>query len=160
MRVPITNDEMRDAIQEVHVALPKYQLTPETMPQTVRIYRETLLPYDREAVQGGAKLGLRTWDKFPTPKAWRESTSEWIKRNRVNVEYRGKQDPSGRDICCRKCSSVAMPAWLRSPDGSEISRLIAPCDPVKHDMADLIVPYPDNFLAWDDRPIEPWSKTA
>ena len=72
-RLPITLDEMSAAIAELHATLPKFGLTTENAPVVARAYREALMPLDREAVAGGAKLGLRLWDKFPPPKAWRGS---------------------------------------------------------------------------------------
>ncbi len=147
-RIPITPDEMRDAIQDMHLTLPKYQLTAETMPRTVQLYREALLPYDGEAVRGGADILRRTADKFPAPAAWRTAIQEWVKRNRASIERKGEQDAQGRDIVCKKCRSVGKWAWLKRPDGTEFQRMVAFCDPAKHEMGELIVPMPENFLEW------------
>lgn len=153
---PITADEMRDAIQEMHTALPKYQLTPETMPQTIRVYREGLLPYDREAVFGGGKLLRRTADKFPSPASWRNAIHEWIRHNRITNtrEEETQRDGEGRAIVCRTCRSVALTAWLARANGSEYFRLIAPCDPSRHANGDRITLYPDNFIEWADQSLD------
>lgn len=151
---PVSIDDMRDAIQEMHAALPKYQLTPDTMPQVVRVYRDALLPYDREAVSGGGRLLRRTADKFPSPASWRNAIHEWIKHNRI-VTVRDEdvpRDAEGHAIICRTCRSVARSAWLRRADGTEYSRLIAPCTLERHARGERVTGAPDNFVRWDERP--------
>lgn len=147
-RLPITPDEMHDALMHLNTVLPKFGLTTGNTPTVVRSYRDALLPYDGEAVRGGAKLGTRTWDKFPTPKAWRDMISEWIRHNRI-VQPQAEdvqRDGEGRAIICRTCRSVALTAWLRRADGSEYFRLIAPCDESRHHTGDQITRYPENFI--------------
>lgn len=162
-RLPVTADEISDAIYELHAVLPKFGLGPETMPKLIRLYREALTPYDGEAVRGGAKLLTRTAERFPTPAAWREAVREWIKRNRTTLERHGATDSDGRDVVCPTCRSVPRWAWLRMhvtpfslprPEGAlmvvgdAIMRCIAACDPSRHQPGDCITPVPENFIEW------------
>ena len=146
--LPISLDEMRGALQDVHSIVPKYGLTPESLPRIVQLYREALLPYDAEAVRGGSKLLMKTAEKFPTPSKWLEAIHEWAKRNRVRIEYKGEQDAQQRDIVCRVCKSVGKLAWLTRADGEEVERRVAFCDPDLHNVGDLYTPQPENFIEW------------
>lgn len=148
MHIPIALDELRDAIQLLHQAVPKFGLTAETLPQVVRVYREALEDFDKETVNGAVKMILRSSEKFPTPSLWRATCKDWLKHNRVQQEWKGAQDRDGRDIACRTCRSVARFAVLVRSDGTEYTRFIAPCDPERHSQGELIVPRPENFVTW------------
>lgn len=157
IRVPITADEMLTVLTEVNSVLPKYALTESLeAARIVRLFREALLPYDGEAVRGAMKIGLRTWEKFPAPAVWRTAVHEWIKHNRPPLASTEDvpRDGEGRAIICLTCRSVARSAWHRRHDGTEYSRLIAPCNPERHSAGERLTPMPDNFLAWDDRTAE------
>lgn len=149
MHLPITLDQMRDEIQTMHAALPRFGLTPETLPQLVRVYREALEHFDRDAVAGAGKMLRRSSDKFPSAAKWCATAAEWVKHNRVHQEWHGEQDDRGRAVVCRVCRSVARLAVLARADGSHVSRLIAPCDPERHSRGSGgIVPLPENFVRW------------
>lgn len=161
IRVPITSDEMLVALVDVNTVLPKYALDdPTEAARIVRLFREALTPYDGEAVRGAAKLGLKTWERFPSPAAWRTVIHEWIRHNRTTIQRDEltQRDSDGNAVICKTCRSVARSTWLRRLDGSEYSRLIAPCDLSRHQPDDRVTHSPENFLAWDDRtPDQHWA---
>lgn len=162
LRLPVTHDEMRDAIQAMHLAVPKYGLTGDTMPQVVRIYREALEGFDGDAVRGAAKMLLRKIEKFPTPNMWHDACRDWLKHNRPVMERQPEVDSDDNDIACRICRAVPRWAWLKMhptpfsaalPDDrtmyaeGAIMRRIAPCDADRHHGGPY-VPKPENFLGW------------
>ena len=170
MRMPVTLDELRDCISQINLACPKFGLTTENLPQTVRVYREALEDYDGEAVRGGMRLLLKNITRFPSPSTWRESCSTWCKHNRITLERQPETDSDGNDIVCRICRSVGRWAVLRMEfhpkfslpmteprrreDGTPLApgetlRRIAVCDPERHHTPHGITSLPANFLRWD-----------
>lgn len=165
-RIPVTSDEMREAIEQVHLALPKYGLTNGAIPQLVRVYREALEGFDGETVRGAAKMLLKSAEKFPSPSLWRETCITWLKHNRIVLERQPEVDRDGNDIVCPVCRSVARWAILkmfaftpgvprRTHEGialadGETLRRIAVCDPDRHHTPHGITPLPPNFLRWEN----------
>ena len=149
--IPVSTDDVAKALEELNTALPKFGLTAEKLPATVRIYRSGLTDFDRETLTGAVQIILRTCDHFPTLKLLRETCRTWLKHNRTVTEWKGEQDGLGRDIACRVCRSVGRFAVLERADGSQFVRCIAPCDPERHHGAQPIVPMPPNFVQWYER---------
>lgn len=149
--MPVSTDDVARALEELNTALPKFGLTAEKLPATVRIYRSGLTEFDRETLMGAVQMILRTCDHFPTLKLLRDTCRTWLKHNRVVSEWKGEQDGLGRDIACRTCRSVGRFAVLVRTDGSEFVRCIAPCDPQRHSPGELVVPVPENFVQWYER---------
>jgi hypothetical protein len=164
MRTLITFDELRDEIQAMHLALPRFGLTADTMAGLVRVYRDTLGVFDLEAVHGGAGLIRREATKFPSPASWHDAIRTWLKHNRIQPEYAGEVDADGNDIVCRTCRSVARWAILKmnvtpfsSPmkeprEGMELGytrRRIAVCNSERHHTSHGVTSLPENFVAWE-----------
>lgn len=164
MRMPVTYDEMRDAIQALHTAVPRFGLTADSLPQVVHVYRDTLDSFDGEVVRGAGKMLLRSQAKFPSPSVWRDACTEWLRHHRIVLGREPETDAAGRDIVCRTCRSVPRWAILRmvSHVGSlpqtapkfgcdhlgEVMRCLAVCDPDRHHTPHGLTPLPDTFLRW------------
>ena len=148
MHVPATHDEIGAAIERLNSAVPKFGLTPQTLPQVVRVYREALEGYDRETVDGAAKMLIASCEKFPTPSLWRKACIEWLRHNRIRVEWKGEEDRDGNTVACRRCKSFGRYATMLRADGTEYQRMIALCNLDRHSPGDLIVPMPENFVRW------------
>lgn len=148
MYEPVSVEDVSRALQELNTALPKFGLSPENLPATVRIYRSGLTDFDRETLDGAVKMILRTRDHFPTLKLVRETCREWLRHNRIQVEWKGEEDRDGHTITCRRCKSYGRLAVMLRVDGVEYRRMIAPCDPDRHSPGDLVVPMPENFVRW------------
>lgn len=161
--MPVTLEEVQQCIERLHLIVPKYGLTSITMPQTVRVYRETLESFDGECVKASVGLMLKSVEKFPTPHVWREACLVWLKHNRIFIEREPETDSDGNDIVCRVCRSRArwavlalLPTPFSAPmtarrvdcDPGETLRRIAVCDASRHHTTHGVVTLPENFVRW------------
>lgn len=151
MPLPLTLPEMVAALADMTAAFPKFRTNPEDADRTAKVFHEVLRDFDREAIHGAGTLYRKTGEKFPTPKQWRDSATEWLRRNRTSVwaTDHATTDRDGRDIVCRECRSVGRWALLTKIDGREVVRMIAPCDPSRaHRHPDSMTPKPPTFTQW------------
>ena len=148
MYEPVSYEDVGRVIEALATAIPKFAPKPEKMANVVGIYRSGLTDFDRETLSGALGMLIRERDTFPTLKMVRETCREWLKHNRIRVEWTGALDRDGNDIACRVCRSVGRWAVLSRADDSTFVRRIAPCDAERHGQGDMIVPMPSNFVRW------------
>lgn len=114
-------------------------------------WHDALGDLDAEQLDGAVALAIRDEQRFPSPAKLREYARTWRERNRL-VGAPVARPMDGTDALCRYCDATARMARLAGTerDGTpcEIRRYL-PCHTDRAHPHGF-VPYPTNFLRWDD----------